>query len=223
MLKKSVLGLVISSLLLSACATDQYGRPRDMNNTEKGAIMGTLGGAVAGALINHKNRGKGALIGAIGGGLAGTAIGAYMDNQAKDFTRSLTSEIQSGAITVVKNADHSIVVTMTDSTAFDVNSYAIKGGFYPTMNKIADIVNKYGKTTLTITGHTDSSGSDRINQPLSQNRAKAVNDYLEGRNVAQQRLSYYGLGAQQPRASNATEAGKRLNRRVEILIQAVQA
>lgn len=220
---KTLLLLISTTLLATGCATDEYGRSRNLNYTEKGAIIGTLGGAAAGAAINHKNRGKGALIGAIGGGLAGAGIGAYMDRQARDFQGQLAPQIQAGNISVLKRADNSILVTMTNATAFDTGSAVIKPGFYPTLGKIAAIVNQYGKTTLAISGHTDATGSDRINIPLSENRAQSVNSYLLGRNVAPQRLSSYGMGASQPRASNATEAGRQLNRRVEILIEPVVA
>ena len=83
---KPLIAMPLTALfLLSACATNDLGDSRDLNKTEKGAIIGTVSGAALGAIINHKNRGKGALIGAVGGGLAGTGVGYYMDKQAKDL------------------------------------------------------------------------------------------------------------------------------------------
>lgn len=221
-MKKTMIAAVSCAMLLSACATDPFGNG-SMSTTQKGSLIGALTGAAAGALISHNDRGSGALIGAIGGGLAGAAIGNYMKQQEQDFLKTLAPEISSGSIVVEKRADESILVTMTDSTAFDSGSAAIKSGFFPTLNKIAGVVNQYGKTTMSITGHTDNSGSDRINQPLSEKRARAVNDYLSMKNVAKERLSFAGAGSKQPRASNSTEEGKRLNRRVEILIVPVRA
>lgn len=213
-----VCGALIATLGVAGCATDEYGRSRPYTNAEAGAMIGALGGAVAGAAINHKNRGKGALIGAVGGALAGGAVGAYMDSQQKDLEKVLAPEVANGSITVVKNSDNSLLVTMTSATAFDTNSYSLKGGFYPVMDKISKVLNTYGKTELSIAGHTDNVGSDAANQTLSERRAQAVVDYLLTRNVAPQRLSAYGRGETQPRGDNKTESGRALNRRVELLI-----
>lgn len=213
-----ICGALIATLGVAGCATDEYGRSRPYTNAEAGAMIGVLGGAVAGAAINHKNRGKGALIGAIGGGLAGGLVGSYMDKQQKDLEKVLAPEVANGSITIVKHSDNSLLVTMTSATAFDTNSYSLKAGFYPVMDKIAKVLNTYGKTELTITGHTDSVGSDAANQTLSERRAQAVVDYMLTRQVAQQRLTAYGRGKNQPIGDNKTEAGRAQNRRVEILI-----
>ncbi|MEW9900278.1 OmpA family protein [Chitinivorax sp. PXF-14] len=211
------LGLLVA-LAISACATDEYGRSRPLTNAETGAIVGSVGGALAGAAINHRNRGKGALIGAVGGGLAGVAVGSYMDNQRKDLEKVLAGEREVGAIDIDRLPDHVLRVTMTGATAFDTNSTAIKSGFMPTLNRIADVVNRYGKTSLTIVGHTDSVGSDASNMDLSNRRAQAVEQYLEGQRVHPERLTAYGKGESEPRTSNDSEQGRALNRRVEVLI-----
>lgn len=209
---------LIATLGLAGCATDEYGRSRPYTNAEQGAMIGAIGGAVVGAAVNHKNRGKGALIGAVGGGLAGGAVGHYMDTQQKDLQKVLASEVDAGNIDIDKNPDHSLRVTMTSATAFDSGSYALKTGFYPVLDKISKVLNTYGKTSLTIVGHTDNVGSDSANQTLSERRADAVEQYLQMRNVAPQRLTSYGRGESAPRASNNSESGKALNRRVELLI-----
>lgn len=217
-MKKTLLALLIASLGITGCATDEYGRSRNMTNAEKGAIIGAVSGAVLGATVNKKNRGKGALIGAIGGGLAGTAVGAYMDKQAKDLNKTLASEVNAGNINIEKQADHSLKIVMTSATAFDTNSFTLKPGFHATLDKLSGVLNTYGKTSLTIVGHTDNVGSDASNQTLSQNRAASVEDYLRSKNVAEERLTSLGKGESEPRASNANESGRQLNRRVEILV-----
>ncbi|MEJ2792778.1 OmpA family protein [Iodobacter sp. LRB] len=214
---------LILALTLSACATNDLGEKRDLNKTELGALIGVVGGAVAGAAINHNNRGKGALIGAVGGGLAGGGIGYYMDKQTKDFQQQLAAEIQRGDITVQKMADQSLLVSMTSSTGFDTNSSVLKPGYTPTLDKIAKIVNQYGKTSISIVGHTDNTGSVAINQSVSERRAQAVSDYFVSRNVNAIRLDALGRGKTEPRASNETEAGRSLNRRVELRIVPVAA
>jgi outer membrane protein OmpA-like peptidoglycan-associated protein len=107
---------------------------------------------------------------------------------------------------------------MTGETAFDVDSPRIKPGFYSTLDKIADVVNRYGKTQLIIIGHTDSTGTAQHNQVLSEERAASVQDYLLGRGVIPQRLSAEGVGPRYPRATNDTPEGRALNRRVELVV-----
>lgn len=224
-MRTSRIALPLTALfLLSACSTNDLGDSRDMTNTQKGAIIGTVSGAALGALINKDNRGKGALIGAVGGGLAGTGVGYYMDKQAKDLALQLKPEMERGDISIDKRAgDNALIVNMTSSTGFDTNSAVLKSGFTPTLDKISRVLNQYGKTTVTVIGHTDSVGSDAANQTLSEKRAQSVLDYFASKNVNPVRLAAYGRGESQPRADNATEAGRQLNRRVELLIEPVVA
>jgi outer membrane protein OmpA-like peptidoglycan-associated protein len=211
------------SLAAAGCATDEYGNRRPLTDAEKGVLIGGIGGAVIGGAASKNHRTRGALIGAVGGGLAGGMVGTYMDNQKKDFEKVLASERDAGAIQIEKAANNTLRVTMSNQTAFEIDSAGIKPGFNPTMNKIATIVNRYGKTQLTVVGHTDSTGSDTHNQRLSEERARAVQAYLEQKGVAAQRLASYGLGESEPRASNNTAGGRQLNRRAEIIIEPVVA
>jgi len=215
---------LLATLLLSACATNDLGDPRDLSKTETGALIGVASGAALGAIINHKNRGKGALIGAVGGGLAGAGVGYYMDKQAKDLERQLQTEIQRGEISVEKRAsDNALLVSMTSSTGFDNLSTVLKPGYITTLGKIARVLNQYGKTTVTVIGHTDSLGTHADNQILSEKRAQSVMDYFAGQNVNPLRLEAYGKGETEPRADNTSEAGRQLNRRVELWILPVVA
>ncbi|HRK78179.1 MAG: hypothetical protein ABS92_08625 [Thiobacillus sp. SCN 63-374] len=224
-MRKYLIALPLSAaFLLSACATNDLGDRRDLSKTQKGAIIGTASGAALGAIINHKNRGKGALIGAVGGGLTGAGVGYYMDKQAQDLMKQLQPEIQRSEISVEKRAsDNAVLVSMTSSTGFDTNSAVLKPGYTPTLNKIARVLNQYGKTTVTVIGHTDSVGTDAYNQALSERRAQSVLDYFAGQNVNPLRLESYGKGETEPRADNSTEAGRTLNRRVELWILPVLA
>lgn len=208
-----------AAMMLSACATNDLGDARILNKTEKGAIIGTVSGAALGAIIHHKNRGKGALIGAIGGGLTGAGVGYYMDKQAQDLQKQLQPEIRRGEISIEKRpGDHALLVSMTASTGFDTDSAALKAGYLPTLNKISGVLNQYGKTTVTVIGHTDSVGTHEYNQALSERRAQAVMDHFAGQKVNPLRLESYGKGETEPRADNGTEAGRQLNRRVELWI-----
>jgi outer membrane protein OmpA-like peptidoglycan-associated protein len=114
-----------------------------------------------------------------------------------------------------------IRITMTNQTAFDTDRTEVKPGFYSTMDKLADVVVRYGKTTLTVVGHTDNVGANDYNQKLSERRAHSVAQYLESKRVNSMRLALAGKGETQPLASNANETGRQQNRRVEIYVEPV--
>ena len=202
-------------ILLSGCA-------KPWTDTQKGAAIGTGAGAAIGALAS-KNRTKGALIGAVGGGLVGAAVGNYMDKQKQDLEKALSKERDSGSIAVTKLENHSVKITMTGQTAFETGSATIKPAFNSTMDKLADVVNRYGKTSLTVVGHTDHKGTTEANQKLSEQRAHAVGQYLRSKGVNELRVVEIGKGEVEPRATNDTEEGRRMNRRVEILVEPVIA
>jgi len=209
-------------LTVGACATDPNGQRRPLTDAQRGAIIGAAAGAVIGGLAS-KDKKKGVLIGAIGGGIAGTAVGTYMDKQKQDLEKVLAPERNAGSIQVEKLNGDILRITMTDQTAFDFDSARIKPGFNSTMDKVASVVNRYGKTFLTVVGHTDSVGTAQYNQRLSEQRAQAVAHYFAGKGVIPERLAAEGKGETAPRASNATPDGRRLNRRVEVYIEPIVA
>jgi outer membrane protein OmpA-like peptidoglycan-associated protein len=216
--------LGVAALAVSGCTSSgSASGKRPMTNMEKGAIIGAASGAAVGAVAYKKNRPAGAVIGAVGGGLAGGAVGAYMDSQKQDLQKSLGKEIQSGAVKVQKLDNKVVKITMTNQTAFDTGSSEIKPGFYTTLDKVADVVIRYSKTTLTVVGHTDDVGAASYNQKLSQQRALAVARYLESKDVNPLRLATSGKGESAPIASNGSDAGRQRNRRVEILVEPVVA
>lgn len=215
--------VAIFAVVTTGCATDEYGNRRPMTEAEKGALIGAASGVVIGALAKKDKRSKGALIGAVGGGLAGAAVGSYMDSQKKDLEKVLAPEVQSGAINIDKIGQNNLLITMTSQTAFAFDSDTISSGFQSTMDKIANVLVRYGKTHLTIVGHTDNVGSKEYNQGLSERRSGAVSNYLRAQGVIPQRLVSSGRGESSPRASNATEEGRRLNRRVEIVVEPIVA
>ena len=207
---------------IAACATDPAGRQRPMTDAQRGAIIGAATGAVLGGLAS-RDRKKGILLGAVGGGLAGTAVGVYMDRQKQDLEKALAPEIDNGAIQIEKLTGDILRVTMTEQTAFDFDSARVKPGFYPTMDKVSSVVNRYSKTHLTIVGHTDNVGAEQYNQRLSEQRAQTVSQYFNQRGVIPERLATEGRGEVAPRTSNATPDGRRLNRRVEVYIEPIVA
>ena len=220
-MKRNLISMLVAGALLAGCGDIPKPSDRPLENWEGGALIGAGIGAVVGAVAYSKDRTKGAVLGAVGGGLAGGAVGAYMDSQKKDLEKNLAKEIQAGQAKVESMPDHVVRITMTNQTAFDTNSSTIKPGFDSTMDKLADVVVRYAKTTLVVVGHTDNVGSDSYNQKLSERRAAAVAQYFESRRVNPVRLSVSGKGESSPVASNASEAGRQQNRRVEIYVEPV--
>jgi len=210
---------ILIAFLLAGCAADQP--LGNMGHRESGTLLGAVGGAVIGAVAYDRNRTKGAVVGAVGGALAGGAVGRYMDDQKRDLEKNLGTEIKTGQARVEKLANDVVRITMTSQTAFETNSADIKSGFHSTMDKVAEVVVRYGKTTLTVVGHTDNAGTNEYNQKLSERRALAVARYLEAKEVDSMRLATSGKGEGQPVAKNTSEAGRQANRRVEIYVEPV--
>lgn len=217
---KSIWLILVVGLGVIACATD--GR---YSSTQKGSAVGTVGGAAAGAAIGAiidggSGAGWGALAGAVAGGLAGSAKG-YMNDQQREMEAALAEENRNHQLEIQRLQDESLKLDISSEVSFDHNSASLKPAFIPTLDKIANILMKYNKTIVHVIGHTDSTGSEEYNLVLSSRRAKNVAAFLEQHGVPAQRLSVYGQGESQPRASNATEAGRQLNRRVEIILKPI--
>jgi outer membrane protein OmpA-like peptidoglycan-associated protein len=213
---KKALGLVALSgmIVLSGC-TD----PSDPNRkTKTGAMVGAVAGAVIGHQISHK---RGAYVGAALGALAGGGVGYYMDKQQKELEEQLAREQAAHELEIQRMKDDSLKLTLDSEVSFDFDSAAIKHGFKATLDKLANVIQKYDKTVIHVVGHTDSVGSDAYNQQLSERRARAVGDYLTSHGVSASRVQTEGRGEREPRATNATEAGRQLNRRVEIYLKPV--
>jgi outer membrane protein OmpA-like peptidoglycan-associated protein len=223
-MKRNLISILVAGAVLGGCAAEG-GKGgfsnRPLENWEGGALIGAGVGAAVGALAYSKNRTKGAVLGAVGGGLTGGAVGAYMDSQKRDLEKNLAKEIQAGQARVDKLPNDVVRITMTSQTAFDTNSANIKPGFDTTMDKLADVVVRYAKTTLTVVGHTDNVGSNDYNQKLSERRAHSVAQYFESKRVDPVRLAISGKGESAPIASNNSEAGRQANRRVEIYVEPV--
>ena len=206
--------------LLSGCASQN---PYDnqsqqssggMSKTAKYGGLGALAGAVAGAAINHDNRGKGALIGAAVGAAAGGGYGYYADKQEEELRR----QMQGTGVQVQRQGD-TIQLIMPGNITFATDSDAIAGSFYAPLNNLANSFRQYNQNSIEIVGHTDSTGTDAINNPLSLQRAESVKNYLTARGVPASRIETVGRGSREPIASNATAAGQAKNRRVEIFLR----
>jgi len=207
--------LLGACLFLAACqTTNPYTGQPEMSNTAKGAGIGALAGAAIGALTNtsHGNQAAtNALIGAGVGALAGGGVGYYMDQQEK----KLRMQLQGTGVSVTRMGDN-IILNMPGNITFASSSSDINSGFYNTLNSVALVLKEYNKTIVTVAGHTDSTGSDELNNNLSQARANSVAQYLINQGLFPQRFVVQGYGKTRPIAPNETPDGRAKNRRVEI-------
>ncbi len=205
--KKGLVLLALSTLSLGqiGCASTS-----EASRTQKGAVMGSLGGAIVGGLIGSKkgNAGKGALIGGLLGAATGGAVGNYMDKQAQELAQ----------VAQVERVEDGIVATMKDKILFDTNEATLKPESKASLGKIAETLKKYDKTEVTVAGYTDNVGTMSHNQQLSERRANAVRLFLSNQGVAPSRMTVMGFGPDNAVASNATADGRMQNRRVELHI-----
>jgi len=184
-----------------------------MSNMEKGAVIGAAaGGAVGGVVGNNTgSTARGAIIGAVVGGTAGAIIGHQMDQQAKELKLEIP-----GA--VVERVGEGIQVTFASGLLYDFDSDAIRPEAGTNLRNLATSLKKYANTELLIVGHTDALGSTAYNQDLSQRRANSASGYLTAQGVNSGRMHSSGRGELEALASNGTEAGRQINRRIEVAI-----
>ncbi|PSR11766.1 MAG: hypothetical protein DA408_12430 [Bacteroidetes bacterium] len=206
---KTFFSLSLVVILLTSGSSCQWSR------TAKGGAIGAGTGAVIGGMIgkNNGSTAAGILIGAAVGGATGAVIGRYMDRQAAEIRKDLA-----GA--KVERVGEGILITFDSGLLFDVNSFGLKAATKSNLTQLSATLNKYEDTDIVVQGHTDSSGSEELNMTLSENRAKAVRNYLSGQGVATTRFTVQGFGESLPISDNGTEAGRRDNRRVEVAIYA---
>jgi len=200
------------AILLSACTTDPYTGESKTSSAVWGTAIGAAGGAATGALVSG-NKGKGALVGGLAGAAIGGGIGYYLDVQEAE----LRKELASTGVGVVREDDN-IRLVMPGNVTFVTDAADINSGFYSTLNSVAKVLNKYDNSTVMVSGHTDSTGSDEYNLDLSRRRAQSVASYLMGQGVKSKRFEVIGMGKSNPIASNSSAAGRQQNRRVEIKI-----
>jgi outer membrane protein OmpA-like peptidoglycan-associated protein len=213
-------GVALSAALLAttaACVTDPVTGERTISKAAIGGGLGVIAGYLGGDLVGGRNDRTEKIVGAGIGAIAGAGIGAYMDRQE----RQLREQTAGSGVEVDRVGDE-LLLRMPSGVTFATNSYEIQPQFRPTLDEVASTLAQFPATYIDVYGHTDSTGGDAINIPLSQNRAQSVANYLMTRGVNAARIGTQGFGSSQPVASNTTEAGKQANRRVEIRVVPVQ-
>ena len=198
--------ILVGAILITSCQASKG---------VKGGAIGAAAGGALGGLIGHKagNTVVGVLVGAAVGGTAGALIGRKMDKQAAELKEDLE-----GA--TVQRVGEGILITFNEGLQFDVNSSTVRTSSMSNVNDLAAVLQKYPDTEILVEGHTDSSGSDELNQGLSERRATSVRNLLIKNGIVASRISTIGYGETQPLEDNSTEAGKQANRRVEVAIYA---
>ena len=184
---------MISAILFSCEAT------KNMSKQDKGVVIGATGGAVLGAVV---------------GGVAGGVIGHKMDKQAEEIKK-----IKDAKVEKVNNGE-GLKVTFEAGILFPTGSSTLSSDAQGSLTKFAKTLIDNPETNIAVSGHTDSTGTDAINNPLSERRAESVVNFLASKGVAKNRMTSVGNGSNQPVASNSTVEGRAQNRRVEIVILA---
>ncbi len=197
--------------VLSGCA--------NMSETQDGTAKGAGIGAVAGALLGAATGGgKGAAQGAVLGGALGAGGGYIWSKKMQDQRVAMEQATRGTGVAVSQTTDNRLKLDIPSDVGFDTGRSAVKPNFAPILAQFATSLNQNPVTTVTIVGHTDATGSDAINNPLSIDRADATRDYLVSRGVARTRIATDGRGSREPVADNNTAQGRDKNRRVEIYV-----
>ena len=229
---KSLLAVLLAFvLLLGSCATSRQttndGSLSDangtgvrktgkLNKTAKGGLLGAGGGAIVGGVLGSiigggRGTAAGAILGAAVGGGAGALIGRKMDKQAAELQRDMANA-------KVERVGEGIKITFDSGILFDTNSSSLRPTSVSDISSLATTLKKYPDTNVLVEGHTDNTGTDAINNPLSENRAQSVATQLTSLGVESSRVSTKGYGSADPIADNSTAEGRQANRRVEVAI-----
>jgi outer membrane protein OmpA-like peptidoglycan-associated protein len=206
--KTTAIALAAAVLLMTGC--------ENMSERQQGTAKGAAIGAVAGGVLGSATGGR-AGTGAVVGGALGAIAGNLWSKRMEDKRAAMEKATQGTGIDVARTANNELKVNVPSDFSFDVGRAAIKPQMRPVLDQFAQGLEPAMR--VTIVGHTDSTGSDAINNPLSVDRAESVRDYLVGRGVAATRMLVNGHGAREPVADNNTDAGRAQNRRVEILLR----
>ncbi|SUX55872.1 OmpA family protein [Chromobacterium vaccinii] len=216
MMKNTIVSMLVAVSVagLSGCA--------NMSDTQKGvgggAAIGAGVGAAIGALTAGGHGGRSAATGAAIGGLLG-AGGGYLWSQHMQKQKEAMEQATKGTgIGVSQTADNRLKLNIPADASFATNSYALRPSLKPVLDKLATTLQQNPVTSVNIIGHTDNTGSDAINNPLSVNRAKATQSYIASRGVDINRIGVDGRGSREPVADNGTVSGRAMNRRVEIFV-----
>lgn len=212
-MQKFTLSVLATTLALAGCA--------NMSETERGTATGAGIGAGVGAILGAATGGGGgnrSAAGAALGGMAGAIAGNVWSSRMQKQKQEMEQATQGTGVQVSQTTDNRLKLDIPSDISFETNRADILPNFRAILDKFALGLNENPASRITIVGHTDSTGSDAINNPLSVNRADRTRAYLSTRGVTPDRFTIDGRGAHEPIATNETSAGRAQNRRVEIFV-----
>jgi outer membrane protein OmpA-like peptidoglycan-associated protein len=192
-----------------------------MTETQKGTAIGAGVGAAAGAgigAISGGNRSARAGTGAAIGGVLGAGAGYIWSQRMQQQKQAMEQATKGTGVAVTQTQDNQLKLEIPSDISFATGRSDIQPNFAPILDRFAGSLRDHQTTTVNIVGHTDSTGNDAINNPLSVNRAASTRDYLAARGVSPNRININGMGSRQPVADNGSDAGRAKNRRVEIYV-----
>ena len=211
MQKHLVLSAATLVLLITGCADT------NMSDTQRRTATGAGVGAVVGAVLSSATGGKAGTGAAVGAGVG--ALGTYIWSQNMEKQkREMEQATQGTGIGVTQTADNQLKLDIPSDISFDTGRSDIQRNFAPVLDRFAASLRDNQSTDVRIVGHTDNTGSDAINNPLSVDRANSTRNYLTARGVSGSRIQVDGQGSYQPIASNSSAEGRARNRRVEIFV-----
>ncbi len=210
-LRKAAVVATVAMFALAGCA--------GMTDTQRRTATGAGVGAGVGAVIGGaQSGGKGVRNGALIGGALG-ALGTYVwSSRMEEQKRAMEEATQGTGVEVVRTNENLLMLDIPSDISFDVNRADIRGDFRPILDRFAQSLVANPRAMVQIIGHTDSTGNDTINNPLSVNRAASTRDYLVARGVPIGQIQIDGRGSREPVAENTTSSGRARNRRVEIYV-----
>ena len=211
-MRKQHLTLLAASaavLLATGCA--------NMDDTQRRTATGAGVGALAGAVIGSATGGSAGTGAVVGAGVG--ALGTYIWSQNMERQkREMEQATRGTGIAVSQTADNRLMLNIPSDISFAVGRSDIQSNFAPVLDQFAQSLRNNPATEVRIVGHTDSSGSDAVNNPLSVDRAASTRSYLASRGVDSRRITIDGMGERYPIATNDTAEGRARNRRVEIFV-----
>ena len=214
---------ILAAVILAATTV---GGCANMSQTERGTATGAGIGAAVGGIVGATTGGGGgsrAATGAVIGGASGAVIGNIWSSRMEEQKRTMQQATQGTGVQVSQTPDNRLKLEIPSDISFDTNRADIKPNFRPVLDKFAASLVEHTNTTVTIVGHTDSTGNDAINDPLSVSRAARTRDYLVSRGAASNRFNVDGRGSHEPLVNNDNDANRARNRRVEIFVAEQQA
>ena len=213
LVRSSAIALSAAAVLLAGCESTG-----GMSERQKGTAIGAGVGAAAGAVLSKATGGK-AGTGAVVGGAIGAVAGNVWSKRQEDRRVAMEQATQGTGVDVSRTQDNQLKVNIPSDISFDTGSATIKPNMRSVLDPFANSLKDDPNARVTIVGHTDSTGSDAVNNPLSIERAQSVRDYLAARGVSPARVEVAGRGEREPVADNNSDAGRAKNRRVEIFLR----